>query len=101
MTSSSVKVFQNAKFDLQFLKVSGIEVSGKLFDTMLAGQLLRTSGGIRKASLAALCEFYLDEKISKVEQTSNFGGALSDSQLSYAAKDAEVLLRLRKVKLFC
>ncbi len=97
MDQPSVKVFQNAKFDINFLRASGIEVKGKLFDTMLAGQLLRTSGGIRKASLTELCLHYLDLELPKEEQTSDFSGSLTDSQLTYAAKDAEVLVRLRNV----
>ncbi len=96
MTSNNVKVFQNAKFDLSFLRATGIDVSGPLFDTMLAGQLLRSSGGSRRAGLAVLVEHYLGEAMSKEEQTSDFSGTLSDSQLAYAALDAEVLLRLRR-----
>lgn len=96
MGSDAVKVFQNAKFDIQFLKASGIEVKGKLFDTMLAGQILRSSKGSYKVNLASLVEHYLGEVLSKEEQLSDFSGALSDSQLEYAAKDAEVLLRLRE-----
>jgi DNA polymerase-1 len=94
--SNAVKIFQNAKFDIQFLRAAGIEVKGRIFDTMLAGQLLRSSGGSSKVNLKRLCEHYLDEALSKEEQLSDFSGELSDNQLNYAAKDAEVLLRLRK-----
>lgn len=90
-----VKVFQNAKFDISFLKSEGIDVSGKLFDTMLAGQLLRSSGGPSKVGLAFLVKHYLNEDLNKDEQTSDFSKVLRDEQLTYAAKDAAVLLRLR------
>ena len=92
----SVKVFQNAKFDLQFLMALGIHPS-PIFDTMLAGQLLRTSGGSSRAGLNALAQHYLGETIDKDEQTSNWQGELSEKQIEYAAKDADVLLRLREV----
>lgn len=95
LSSDAVKVFQNAKFDIQFLKASGIDVKGRLFDTMLAGQILRTSGGPSKVSLADLSEHYLGEVLSKEEQVSDFSGELRENQLNYAAKDAEILLRLR------
>jgi len=92
----AVKIFQNAKFDLQFFMRIGI-FPYPIFDTMLAGQLLRTSGGSSRANLAALAQHYLNETISKEEQKSNWRGELSENQLSYAAKDAEILLRLREV----
>jgi len=96
MQSKAIKVFQNAKFDIQFLETSGIVVSGNLFDTMIAAQLLRTSGGPKKVGLGQLAEHFLGETMSKEEQTSDFSGELSITQLDYAAKDAEVLLRLRE-----
>lgn len=95
MSSDAVKVFQNAKFDIKFLMSEGIQVSGKLFDTMLAGQLLRSSGGSSRVGLAHLVLHYLDETLSKEEQVSDFSGVLRDEQIEYAAKDAEILLRLR------
>ena len=90
----AVKVFQNAKFDLQFFMAIGI-YPAPIFDTMLAGQLLRTSGGAARAGLNALAQHYLDETIDKDEQRSDWSGPLSDRQIEYAAKDADVLLRLR------
>lgn len=97
MSSDAVKVFQNAKFDIKFLKSVGIQVSGKLFDTMLAGQLLRSSGGSSKVGLSHLASHYLNETLSKEEQVSDFSGNLRQEQIAYAAKDAEILLRLRRI----
>lgn len=99
LTSPSVKVLQNAKFDLQFLKSEGISVSGWIFDTMLAARLLKTSGGPKSASLASLSEFYLNRVLSKEEQRSDFSNKLRQEQLEYAAKDAEILLELRQILL--
>ena len=96
MEGRSVKVFQNAKFDLQFFMALGI-YPAPIFDTMLAGQLLRTSGGASRAGLDALALHYLDETVDKDEQKSNWEGELSKKQIEYAAKDADVLLRLREI----
>ena len=91
-----VKVFQNAKFDLQFLWANGIDIMPPVFDTMLAGALLRSSGGPRSVSLKTLAEYYLSEDVSKEERETNWGGVLREEQLLYAAKDAEITLRLRE-----
>lgn len=97
LSSGSVKVFQNAKFDLQFFLAQGITVRLPLFDTMMAAQLLHTSGGPAKTNLAALVQHYLQEELPKEEQKSDWGGELRIGQLEYAARDAQVLLRLRDV----
>ncbi len=95
LTSPSVKVLQNAKFDLQFLRSEMISVSGWIFDTMLAAGLLRTSGGPRKIGLASLAEHYLHRVLSKDQQRSDFSSRLTGRQLDYAAEDARILLELR------
>lgn len=96
ISSKAVKVFQNAKFDLQFLMAIEIPPPATLFDTMLAAQLLRSSDGAQRSGLEELARHYLGEHLSKDKQKSDWSGALSREQLEYAAKDAEVLLRLRK-----
>jgi DNA polymerase-1 len=92
---SNVKVFQNAKFDLQFLMALGI-YPYPIFDTMLAGQLLRSSGGPSRMNLAALALHYLNINLDKSEQKSDWTGDLTQLQLKYAARDVEILLRLRE-----
>jgi DNA polymerase-1 len=95
LESSSVKVFQNAKFDLQFFMAIAI-FPLHIFDTMLAGQLLSPFCGPKRFSLDALTEYYLNERVDKTFQKSDWGENLSTEQLQYAGKDAEILLRLRK-----
>lgn len=95
LSTKAVKVFQNAKFDLQFLLALGIPPPVALFDTMLAAQLLRTSEGPQRVGLDELVRHYLGENISKDNQMSDWSGVLTREQLEYAAKDAEVLLQLR------
>ena len=95
LESKAVKIFQNAKFDLQFFMTLGIHPA-PIFDTMLAGQLLRTSDGASRANLDALAQHYLGEAVQKDEQKSDWSGELSENQLAYAAKDADILLKLRE-----
>lgn len=93
---NSVKVFQNARFDLAFLRALGLEVKGQFFDTMLASQLLDAGLGEHRHSLGELARVYLGEHLPKELQRSRWDGALSSSQIEYAARDASVLLSLRK-----
>ncbi|MEM5819221.1 MAG: bifunctional 3'-5' exonuclease/DNA polymerase, partial [Desulfitobacterium hafniense] len=95
LSAPGIKVFQNAKFDLQFLTALDI-FPPRIFDTMLAAQLLQGSGGPAQANLKVLARHYLNEDLNKEEQTSNWQGELTKSQILYAARDAEILLRLRK-----
>ena len=96
LENGPVKVLQNAKFDYQFLhEEHGISPS-PIFDTMLAAQLL--DGGEQGASysLEAISERYLDERLDKSAQREDWSGELSERQISYAARDAEILLPLRE-----
>ncbi|MGH3086377.1 MAG: bifunctional 3'-5' exonuclease/DNA polymerase [Rubrobacteraceae bacterium] len=89
-----VKIFHNAKFDMSFVfGQHGIRLA-PVFDTMLAAQLL--SGGDQgpSYSLEAVTERYLDAEVEKTEQTSDWSGELSERQLQYAARDAEILIPL-------
>jgi len=95
LENRGVKIFQNAKFDLKFFMAMGIHPT-PIFDTMLAGQLLRTSDGASRVNLNALSQHYLNESVQKDEQKSDWSGQLSENQLAYAANDADILLRLRE-----
>jgi len=88
-------VGHNLKFDLRFLQRAGLAIpaGARLFDTMLASQLL--SAGTRVPhNLAAVAQRALDITLAKEEQRSDWTGALSQDQLCYAALDAAVLLPL-------
>lgn len=97
MKLNNTKILQNAKFDLKFLNYNGYIVEGNIFDTMIAGQLLRSNSGPFRVNLAELSRFYLGNELNKEEQTSDFSSELTTSQLQYAAKDAHILLELREV----
>ena len=95
----AIRVFHNAKFDIKMLWSSGLNVDSRLFDTMIAAQLLncglpRYKG---KFGLAALCKEHLSVDLSKVEQVSDWSlPELSNEQLEYASTDVEVLIELRE-----
>lgn len=96
LESGPTKVLQNSKFDYEFLHAEhGVSLS-PIFDTMLAAQLL--DGGEQGASYAleALVERYLDEQVDKTARRDDWSGDLSERQIAYAARDAEVLLPLRE-----
>ena len=91
----AVKVFHNAKTALSFLLAEDIQVEN-LFDTMLAAQLLRSSGGPCKADLDTVCRHYLPDP---VPQAAEMGGAQtaegSREELESAVETARALLKLR------
>jgi DNA polymerase I len=91
-----IKVAHNAKFDAKWIKHTlGVDLGG-IFDTLLASQLIAAGSIEDRHSLEAVASRYLGEAIDKTEQRSDWSGALSESQLSYAALDASVLLPLRE-----
>src|SRR6266480_140654 len=91
-----VKIAHNAKFDAKFIKHSlGVDLGG-IFDTLLASQLLGAGDIEERHGLEAVASRYLNEAVDKTERLSNWNLELSDAQLEYAARDANVLLPLRE-----
>jgi DNA polymerase-1 len=100
LAGSALKIFHNAKFDLQFLQQAGLTVHGPLFDTMLASQLLDAGVYSRRHGLADLTQHFLGVQLDKDEQASDWSREpLSPEQIAYAAMDAAVLLPLREALL--
>lgn len=98
LQGKAIKVLQNGKFDLKFLCQAGLPVTGNLFDTMLAAQLLAAGVRSHGYNLAELVKVYLGETLSKEQRRSDWSSpTLSTEQLEYAARDAAILLRLRDV----
>ncbi|MEO6390476.1 MAG: DNA polymerase, partial [Pyrinomonadaceae bacterium] len=94
-----VKIAHNAKFDAKWVKHRlGVEL-GAVYDTYLASQIISAGNSDDRHGLAAVSERYLQTTVDKSEQRSDWGGALSDSQLRYAALDASVLLPLRSAQM--
>lgn len=102
-----VKILHNAKFDLKFIKHQlNIDVE-RIFDSMLCSILIE--GGLAPMQengkrsfpkgfhgLEQVAERYLNRKVNKEEQKSDWSGTLTQEQLEYAGNDAEVMLPLRE-----
>ena len=84
-------VGHNLLFEATFLIAAGIRPLCQWWDTMLACQII---GDLPSNSLAAASAHYLKRELDKSEQTSDWGNALSASQLRYAALDAVIVLPL-------
>lgn len=93
-TSPALKIFHNAKFDLKFLIKSGFKIHGPYFDTMLAAQILSAGQKSQGFKLSDLVREELKIDLPKELQNSDWSGELSHEQLSYAARDAQVLLEI-------
>lgn len=83
-----VKIFHNAKFDLEFLSASGVAVQN-VFDTMLAEKVL-TRGANQSASLAETLYRYFAvdlEKSHRTKFTKAWDGIWTDELVDYALSD--------------
>lgn len=96
------KVGQNMKFDIQVLANYGIEVKGKLFDTMIAHYLLEPD---MRHNMNLLAESYLSYSPVHIESLIGEKGASQlnmrsvsvDSIKEYAVEDADVTYQLKEV----
>ncbi|HOA84932.1 MAG TPA: DNA polymerase [Bacillota bacterium] len=91
-----LKVMHNAKFDLKFFrKHLGRRLPpGRLFDTMLASQLLACGLDVGSHSLSGACSRFLGFSLDKEERLSDWSRELSAAQIEYAVRDSAVLLPL-------
>ncbi len=98
---SVLKIGQNMKFDMLILRQYGIEIKGRLFDTMLAHYLIQPEW---KHNLDYLCENYLNYR--KIP-TENLIGPRGNNQMTmrsvetsqlidYACEDADLTLQLKE-----
>ena len=89
--SDATFVAYNAKFDLRFLGSHGVTLPENVVDLMLMDQVFRASGRPRK--LKDVAKDYCGIELDKTEQRSDWSAKyLTEEQLAYAARDAEVLL---------
>jgi|LakMenE18May11ns_1017448.scaffolds.fasta_scaffold9947033_4 DNA polymerase-1 len=92
---------QNTKFDLLVLKNYGIELKGKLFDTMLAHYCFEPEG---KRSMDLLSEAYLGYKPVSIEELigkkgkgqSTMRAVAIEKIKEYASEDADITLQLKE-----
>jgi len=87
------KIFHYARFDVAILKHAFKIDIINIYCTKIASKLVRTYTD--KHGYKDLCKELLNKTISKVEQSSDWGGKLSNDQKKYAATD---VLHLHKIK---
>jgi len=87
------KIFHYARFDVAVFK-QNFKINVKnIYCTKIASKLVRTYTD--KHGYKDLCSELLNKNISKTEQSSDWGGELSNDQQKYAATD---VLYLHKIK---
>jgi ribonuclease D len=92
---SIVKIFHNAKFDLDFLSAAGLSVKN-VFDTMIAEKVL-TKGANQSASLAETLYRYFAvdlEKSLRAKFNRKWDGVWTEELVDYALSDVVHLPRL-------
>ncbi|MBQ9212901.1 MAG: DNA polymerase I, partial [Bacteroidales bacterium] len=101
MAESITKIGQNIKFDILVLRNYGIEVRGKLFDTMIADYMLYPD---RKHNMDYMSEIYLnytpvhiEELIGEKKQTQITMDKVDINLIKeYAAEDADITYQLKE-----
>ncbi len=96
------KIGQNIKFDLLMLSMYGIELKGKLFDTMIAHYLLQPE---LRHGMDYLAEIYLHYRTIHYDDLVGGKGKNKidirfvdlDLLCDYAAEDADVTFRLKQI----
>ena len=88
------KIFHFARFDVAVLKHTYDINIKNIYCTKIASKLARTYTD--KHGYKDLCRELLNETISKVEQSSDWGGKLSKDQKEYAASDVLYLHKIKK-----
>ncbi|WP_308756345.1 DNA polymerase I [uncultured Bacteroides sp.] len=99
---NSMKVGQNIKYDMIVLQNYGVQVKGKLFDTMLAHYVLQPE---LRHNMDYLAEIYLhyrtihiDELIgARGKNQKNMRDLPPEDVYRYACEDADVTLKLKNV----
>ena len=97
-----LKVGQNIKYDIEVLRHYGVEVRGRLFDTMIAHYLLQPE---LRHNMDYMAEVYLNYKTIHIEeligpkgkQQANMRDLPPGEIYEYAAEDADITLRLKNV----
>jgi DNA polymerase-1 len=93
-----IKIFHNAKFDLQFLNASGYSVAN-IFDTMIAEKVL-TRGAYQSASLAETLYRYFAVDLDKSQREKfsarKWDGIWTDELVNYALSDVMHLPQLMR-----
>lgn len=98
----SLKVGQNIKYDILVLQNYGVEVKGKMFDTMIAHYVLQPE---LRHGMDYLAEIYLKYETIKIEELigskgknqGNMRDLKPEQVYKYACEDADVTLKLKNI----
>lgn len=93
---------QNLKYDISILKNYGVEIKGKLFDTMLAHYLINAD---MRHNMDVLAETYLNYQPVSIEtligkkgkKQGNMRDVEPEKVAQYAGEDADITFRLKQV----
>ncbi len=99
---SKIWIGQNIKYDLLVLKWYGIELKGKLFDTMLAHYLIESEGRRNMDLLSAQYLGYLPIAIEElIGKKGKSQGSMREVEVEkakeYAVEDADITLQLKHI----
>ena len=95
-----LKIGQNLKYDINVLSSYGVEVKGKMFDTMLAHYILHPE---LRHGMDYMAEVYLKYKTIHIDELigergknqKNMRDLKPESVYEYAAEDADITLQLK------
>ena len=98
----SLKIGQNIKYDLLILKNYGIDVAGKMFDTMIAHYVVQPE---LRHNMDYLAEVYLNHTTIPIEDLIGAKGKNQKSMRDlnpediyiYACEDADITFQLKKI----
>jgi len=98
---NTLKLFQNAVFDMKYIKKHGGYYVNNIYDTMLVEQLFNSGLGWVKADLGTLVMKYLGITMNKEPRGtfSDYGQTFQPFQLDYAANDVVVLNMIRSLQM--
>lgn len=99
---NSLKVGQNIKYDYEVLRNYGVDIQGRMFDTMLAHYVLQPelhhNMDFMAESLLHYRTVHIEELIGpKGKHQKNMRDLRPDEVYEYAAEDADVTLKLKNV----
>jgi DNA polymerase I len=98
-----IKIMHNAKFDILMMKAIGIEVKGKVYDTMIAAHLLDENNSCsldycsktyldQRKQGDKINEWFIENKIKKADR--NYADVPMEIMEPYAIADAELTYKL-------
>jgi len=98
---SILKLFQNAVFDMKYIKKHGGYYVNNIYDTMLVEQMFNLGLGFVQANLQALVMRYMNITVDKEPRGtfSDYNQVFKPFQLDYAANDVVILNMIRRLQM--